>query len=319
MDSLALKVTDYRNRLQYAEEHPDEQASSDGADHQLQYTLLRKIYHRSRAAYHELEKSLNVLSRRLKDVEKEWIQTMRRLSDRHDTVLTDCGLLRNENESEWGDSDYNYEEPAREAPLESSIATSDDCEVNHVVQVPPLNIHPAAALDVEMTQQQEESANGAEDGTHQKALELREPHHRLIQSVRQARRAHDKHRESYQSLLHQYIEDEQDGDSMDHADFATRFAPLYLQRGQECAAELQAAEEALASFEKEAYTAGNFLLTKWDHLKPEDHAVAIGDEDTLFIQRVDRDKVEQWMNEDMDAISIAATIPDKPQGEGVRT
>jgi hypothetical protein len=305
MSSCYLRIQDCEQRMLHAEQDPDD---ADAA--------VAEQCRQERRKYRELRQALSVLCRQLKDIEKDWIQAMRRLNEHHDSALVDCGLLDVDKETdEWGDADYAYDDPIPEDLLATSTASSDafEIELRSEYDFPEAQIDDAPAESSIQARSPDDQANvvDADNPSYHEAMELRKPHREHERNVVQAHKAYDRYRKDYKPLLEQYIREQREERDDADADFATEIGPIYLQMGQEYAAEVQAAEKTLTAFEDRAMAAGISLKIERLPVTPEEFAAAVDLEDAVYFSLHDDAKVERWRNCEMDAVSLADTIPDE--------
>jgi hypothetical protein len=277
MSSCYLRIQDCEQRMLHAEQDPDE---ADAA--------VAEQCGQERRKYRELRQALSVLCRQLKDIEKDWIQAMRRLNEHHDSALVNCGLLDVDKETdEWGDADYAYDDPIPEDLLATSTASSDafEIELGSEYDIPEAQIDDQPAEQPVQARSPDNKANvvDADNASHHEAMELRTPHQEHERNVLDAHKAYDRYRKDYKPLLQQYIREQREERNDADADFATEFGPIYLQKGQEYAAEVQAEDRAKA--------AGISLKIERLPVTPEEFAAAVDFEDAVHFSRHDDAKV----------------------------
>jgi hypothetical protein len=224
----------------------------------------------------------------LKKEEKRWVSQMRSVTDIHEKAFVDCGVEDDDEEPPWEDSAYIIDELESEPTfIGFDIDSSDSSEHETIVE--------AKTGDSE-------------------AIDMGKQHHDHEQDLQDAYAAHDDHRSEYDRGLQNHIRDQKRRrQNVSDNVLANKFTPIFLTEGQELIADVKAAEDALAKFEQKAWEAGAPLHTLGFHADAAAYEAAIEMEGRLDMTDYKCEKVEQWMNTEMDTISLADTIPDLPE------
>lgn len=256
--------------------------------------LWRQDYRNANAEYAQMRQHMEALIFQLKEEEKVWIGTMRKLNDIHDTTLTNSGLLKDENVPYWNDADYEIQSvgPAPEIMEfdETVPDLDDDAEKNDAAAQPALDPE-AKALRV-------------------KEMERRRKYSELENALTCARHAHEKHRGRYGKLLREYIEQQEEDDNREvtHIELATEFAPIFFTQWQELRQAYRAAKDALAAFVQTQWEKGIMLHLSCDHENVAVHEAGIAAEGKASLERLNWEKIESWMDTDIDMVKIAETV-----------
>jgi hypothetical protein len=144
-------------------------------------------------------------------------------------------------------------------------------------------------------------------------MDMHRAHREAKKDLEDARTAHDDHRDNYKQLRDRFIQDQE----MDGNDLGTTaedvYGPIYLSLGQKRVEELRVAEDKLLEIEKGALDAGISFRIDNDHARLEDHIIEINAEGKASMLHSHWEKVMQWMDTDMDAVSLARTVVDESE------
>jgi len=311
------KMNDLRAKLERVRNVIKAQGSSASERLKSSQKKWRENYKEAQSSHIRLRDTLKIFTTQLTSMEKEWIKTMRRVSDEHDGVLIDCGLVKDENESLWGDSDYEYEmtEPEPELkPLAEEHQEDDNNPIEHNDGADVALLQPGPHS--ERLESQQWNTAGLQEMTDPEITAMHQAHRDAKQTIANARKAHEDHRDHYEYLLQRYIRDQgRYGVVNTDTNSAHEYGPIYLSMGQQCVQDLRTAEEALLKIEKDALEAGISFVTSGDHAKVADHIAEIDKEGEASMQDPYVEKVKQWRNNEMDAVSLARTIDDELEAD----
>jgi hypothetical protein len=271
----------------------------------------RQDYLNASAKYTEMRQILEALTLRLKEQEKVWINSMRELNDIHSATLVDCGLLQNDNVPIWDDEEYEIE----------SVESAPEMQVFEEISRAPVEETGRLHFGTKDDKNGEKKTAPTQPVLEPEEIERRRKHKELEEALTRARRAHKQHRSRHGKLLREYIDAQEDDREISHDEQATGFAPIFLTQWRQLTQDYQAAEDALAAFEleewkKACHSEGKPLHLSCDHDCVEDHNKAIAAEGNV---RCDRERIEHWMEADMDPVKIAETVVDEFEGRvGIR-
>jgi hypothetical protein len=294
MKSLVSSIAGIKKRLDEAMDEINllaEREQTVGPKHLEYRSALITDYQAKGDEYQRLRKKSQKGIQTLRKAEKRWISHMRSLTDIHDQALVNCGLLEDDEESSWTDSAYKIDELDPAPTFINFIPNSSDRSDHETI---------VEAEDVDF-----------------EAAEMRKQHRDHERELQDAYVAHDDHRDKNEQDLYILIQGQKHrGRDASDKVLANEFAPIHLAKGQKLIADVKSAEDALAKFEHEAWDAGIPLHTLGWHATAGAYEAAIELEGKSSLVDLDRNKVEQWMNTEMDAVSLAETVPDSLE-EGV--
>jgi hypothetical protein len=242
--------------------------------------------------FDSLEATSKELLQQLKEEEKAWMTTMRRLNDHIDSALVDSGVLEEIDGTLSEDEDYAHVgEEAEAVSCSSDDNMSEDSEVGGKGSKDP--------------DASEEVAVG---------MELSAQHNQLKYTLEKAYDDVKAYGENYEENLAEYVQDQQSRDrAKSYKILVEEFKKRNVKAGQRLTARIKPAQQSLAKFEDDKFLRRIEIDTMKYHNNKADFAAEFKKEELLDIKAAkSKEEIKDWWSKTggIDAIPLAETILD---------